>query len=71
MNRELEVIDIYMLDISNEEKRKKLNDFILDCFNEMEAQDQNMHPEVKNDLAAAYQLAKKYLRDLEELPDAK
>lgn len=66
MNRVLEVIEIYMMDISKEAKCQKLNDFLLDCFNEMEAQDQNMHPEVKHNLAAAYQLAKNYLRELEE-----
>jgi len=70
MNRELEVINIYMQDISTEEKCKKLNDFVLDCFNEMEAEDQNMNPEVRDNLASAYQLAKKYLRDLEDLSDS-
>ncbi|TAL64219.1 MAG: hypothetical protein EPN84_03745 [Legionella sp.] len=66
MNREIEVIEIYLMDISNEAKCKKLKDFLLDCYNEMEAQDQNMHPEVKHNLAAAYQLAKNYLRELED-----
>lgn len=66
MDRTIEVVEIYLMDISDQEKCKKLNDFLLDCFNEMEAQDQNMHPEVKHNLAAAYQLAKNYLRELEE-----
>lgn len=65
MNREIEVVEIYLMNISNEEKSKKLKEFLLDCYNEMEAQDQNMHPEVKHNLAEAYQLAKNYLRALE------
>jgi hypothetical protein len=69
MNREIEVVEIYLMDISNKEKCIRLNDFLLDCFNEMEAQDQNMHPEVKHNLAEAYQLAKNYLRELEEQID--
>jgi len=65
MNREIEVVEIYMLDISKAKKIQKLHDFLLDCDNEMQAQDQNMHPEVQHNLAAAYQLAKNYLRELE------
>lgn len=65
MNREIEVIEIYLLNISNEKKCQLLNDFVLDCYNEMEAQDQNMHPEVQHNLSNAYQLAKEYLRKLE------
>lgn len=65
MNRELEVIEIYLMNISKKEKCKRLNDFLLDCFNEMEAQDQNMHPEIQHNLSEAYQLAKNYLRKLE------
>ncbi|KTD43250.1 hypothetical protein [Legionella quateirensis] len=67
MNREIEVEEIYLMNISNKEKCKRLNDFLLDCFNEMEAVDQNMHPEVHHNLSEAYQLAKNYLRTLEEM----
>lgn len=66
MNREKEVIEIYLMDISKKEKCKRFEEFLLDCFNEMEAQDQNMHPEVQHNLSEAYQLAKNYLRKLEE-----
>ena len=66
MNREIEVIEIYQMNISKENKCKKLQDFLLDCFNEMEAVDQNMHPEVHHNLSQAYQLAKNYLRELEQ-----
>lgn len=64
MNREIEVIEIYLMDVSNDEKCRRLQEFLLDCFNEMEAQDQNMHPEVQHNLSEAYQLAKNYLRKL-------
>lgn len=66
MNREIEVVEIYLMNISNQEKCNRLKEFLLDCYNEMEAQDQNMHPEVKHNLAQAYQLAKNYLSQLEE-----
>jgi hypothetical protein len=66
MDREIEVVEIYLSQCSKEEKLKKLNDFLLDCYNEMEAQDENMRPEVRHNLAQAYQLAKNYLRQLEE-----
>lgn len=67
MDREVEVIQIYLMDISNQEKCNKLKEFILDCGNEMEAQEENMRPEVKHNLAAAYQLAKNYLRSIENI----
>ncbi|HHT9964468.1 TPA: hypothetical protein ACT9LN_002013, partial [Legionella pneumophila] len=66
MNRENEVIEIFLMDISKKEKCKLLKDFLLDCKNEMEAQDQNMHPEVHHNLSQAYQLAQNYLRKLQE-----
>lgn len=65
MNREIEVIEIFLLDVTDSEKCSKLKEFLLDCGNEMEAQEENMRPEVKHNLAAAYQLAKNYLRTLE------
>lgn len=66
MNRKIEVEEIYMMNISKQAKCKLLNDFLLDCFNEMEAVDQNMNPEVFDNLSEAYQSAKNYLRSLEE-----
>lgn len=66
MDREIEVIEIYLLDVGKQEKCSLFKDFLLDCRNEMDAQDQNMRPEVQHNLAEAYQLAKNYLRMLEE-----
>ncbi|WP_298626854.1 hypothetical protein [uncultured Legionella sp.] len=66
MNREIEVEEIYMMNVNKQTKCKLLNDFLLDCFNEMEAVDQNMRPEVFHNLSEAYQTAKNYLRVLEE-----
>jgi hypothetical protein len=66
MDMKKKVQDIYQMDISKQEKCKLLNDILIDAFNEMEAQDQNMHPEIHNNLSEAYRLAKDYLRELEE-----
>jgi len=55
---------IYHLHISKPAKIKLLQDLLLDCHNEMEAQDQNMQPELSNNSAQGYQTAQKYLRHL-------
>ncbi|HRD68758.1 MAG TPA: hypothetical protein PK657_01305 [Legionella sp.] len=65
MNREIEVVEIFLMNINDEEKCKKLNEFLLSCYNEMIAQEENMRPEVMHNLAQAYQLAKNYLRKIE------
>lgn len=65
LNLTYEVEVLYHRKVSRHEKCKLLKDFLLDCYNEMEAQDQNMHPEVHHNLSEAYQLAKNYLRKLE------
>ena len=66
MDRYDEVLDIYKLDISKEEKIKLLEELALDLFNELEAQDQNMHPELHNKLAEGFRLAKNLIRELQE-----
>lgn len=66
MDRKKEVETLYHANLSAYEKYQQLKDLLLDCYNEMEAQDQNMHPEVQHNLSEAYQLAKNYLRKLEE-----
>jgi hypothetical protein len=45
-------------------KIKLFRDLILDCYNEMEAQDQNMHPEIQHNSAEGLRVAKNYLRRL-------
>lgn len=50
---------------SSDEKIKRLNNIILDLINEMEAEDQNMHPEVNHNLAKKLQVATDALRKIE------
>ena len=66
MNRDTEVFEIYHRNISKEEKIRLLEDIILDLRNEMEAQDQNMHPEIHNKLAEGLRLAKNFIRELHD-----
>lgn len=64
MNRDTEVEEIYHRNIPNEEKIKLLEDIALDLHNEMEAQDQNMHPEIQNKLGEGLRIATNYIRKL-------
>ena len=57
--------EIYHRQISNIEKIKLLNEFIVDCNNELEAQNENMHPEVKHNLAEGLRVATDYIRRLD------
>ncbi len=57
---------IYLLKVQKSEKIRLLEELILDCYNEMEAQDQNMHPEVKHNSAEGFRVAKNFLRLLEK-----
>ncbi|KTD11064.1 hypothetical protein Lgra_2030 [Legionella gratiana] len=64
MNRDAEVMEIYHRNISKEEKIRLLEDIALDLQNEMEAQDQNMRPEIHNKLAEGLRLATNFIREL-------
>lgn len=64
MNRDAEVIEVYNRDIPKSEKIRLLEDLVLDLNNELEAQDQNMHPEIHNKLSEGLRLAKNFLREL-------
>lgn len=55
---------IYNLSIEKDKKIVMLKELLLDCLNEMEAQDQNMHPEVQHKVSEGYRLAKDFLREL-------
>ena len=57
---------IYLMRISRVQKIKRLEELMLDCYNEMEAQDQNMHPEVKHNSAEGFRVAKNCLRALSD-----
>lgn len=67
MNRDEEVLEIYNRNIDKKEKIRLLEDLTLDLVNELEAQDQNMHPEIHNRLSEGLRLAKNYLRELHGL----
>ena len=66
MNRDAEVLEIYHRNIDKQEKIRLLEDVALDIMNELEAQDQNMHPEIQNQLSEGLRLAKDYIRELHE-----
>ena len=64
MNRDAEVLEIYHRDIAKEEKIRLLEDLALDLNNELEAQDQNMQPEIHNKLSEGLRLATNFIREL-------
>ncbi len=57
--------EIYHKPIAKTEKIRLLNELILDCRNELEAQNENMHPEVKHNMAEGLRRATDYVRWLE------
>ena len=67
MDRYNEVLDIYNRRISVKDKIRLLEDLVLDLFNELEAQDQNMHPEIHNKMSEGLMLAKNLIRELRSL----
>lgn len=67
MNRDTEVLEIYSRNISIEKKICLLEELALDLHNEMEAQDQNMHPEIHNRLAEGLRLATDFIRELKSM----
>ena len=62
-NEELKKVE--SSNLSSDEKIKQLNNIILDLTNEMEAENQNMHPDVNHDLAIKLQEATDILRRIE------
>jgi hypothetical protein len=64
MDRVTEVLEIYRRHIDNQEKLRLLEDLALDLRNELEAQDQNMHPEIHNRLSEGLRLTTNYIREL-------
>ncbi len=64
MNRDSEVLEIYHRKIDKAEKLHLLEELALDLHNEMEAQDQNMHPEIHNKLSEGMRLATDFIREL-------
>lgn len=64
MNRDLEVLEIFHRKISKDEKLRLLEDIALDLHNELEAEDQNMHPEIHDKLSEGLRLATNFIREL-------
>lgn len=64
MNRDEEVLAIYHRHIHKDEKIHLLEELIIDLVNELEAQDQNMHPEIHNKLSEGLRLARNFVREL-------
>lgn len=56
--------DIYHRSISHAEKIRLLNELIVDCNLELEAQSENMRPEVKHNVAEGLRVATDYIRRL-------
>lgn len=66
MDMKNKAYELYNLDVEKNKKIEVLNEFLLDCLREMEAQDQNMHPEVQHKVSEGYRLAKDFLRELDK-----
>ncbi len=56
---------IFNSDKPIQRKIEALKNLALDCINQMEAQDQNMNPEVKHRLSEGLRKTRDYLRTLE------
>jgi hypothetical protein len=66
MNRDEEVIEIFQRNIKKSEKLRLLEDLALDLRNELEAQDQNMQPEMHNKLSEGLRLVTNCIRELQK-----
>ena len=66
MNRDAEALAIYQAHIDKKEKMRRLEELALDLHNELEAQDQNMHPEIYNELSEGLRLTTNFIRELHE-----
>lgn len=55
---------LYHRPISHAEKIRLLSELIIDCNLELEAQSENMRPEVKHNLAEGLRVATDYIRRL-------
>ena len=67
MDMKQQAEDLFNLPISRSEKISLLEELILDCSNELEAQSENMNPEVTHNLAEALRIATDYLRVLQAI----
>lgn len=67
MNMKRLADEIYKRSCEPAEKIRLLHELILDCRNELEAQNENMHPEVKHNVAEGLRIATDYVRQVESL----
>ena len=65
MNMKRLADDIYHKACEPAEKIRLLNELILDCRNELMAQNENMRPEIKHNVAEGLRVATDYVRKLE------
>ncbi len=64
MDMRRRVHEVHLLNVSSSVRIHLLNQIVADCLDEMEAQEQNMHPEIEHNLAEGYRMAKNYARIL-------
>lgn len=62
MNMKEQAEKIYNRPLSDEEKLKQLKELEVDCVNMIEAQDQNMQPEMKQRLSEGLRKVRDYIR---------
>lgn len=65
MDMKNKVYNIQNMHATKAVKIKLLKELLSDCQNEMDAQEQNMHPEVEHNLAECYRVASDYLREIQ------
>ena len=57
---------IYESSMTKNEKISQLQNLILDTKNELDAQEQNMRPEIRHNLSEGLRVATNYLRELQK-----
>ncbi len=65
MDMKKRVDDIQSMNMPKDAKIKLLKELLSDCQSEMDAQEQNMRPEIEHNLAECYRKASDYLRELQ------
>jgi len=66
LNMQEKANEIFHSSLDDAQKVKQLEDLIFDCQHELEAQEQNMRPEVQHRLSEGLRIAKNYVRTLQE-----
>ena len=66
MNRDIEALTIYHARLPPRKKLHLLEELALDLRNELEAEDQNMHPDVYDELSEGLRLTTNFIRELHQ-----